>query len=155
MLYEVITNTMPAAKYFNYGAELMKRNPPHITDWSQVARLKRIGIVPGKSFDLDKAPPAVKAGLERAVVDGLKEMKEKLPTLARVVNGWQMNTNTMGVYGDYYLKRAIVAMVGLGAIPPEDAIYPLCQGDADGKPLDGANNVITSYSIHYTKLYDP
>jgi len=140
-------NTMPAAKYFNYGAELMKRNPPHITDWSQVARLKRIGIVPGKSFDLDKAPPAVKAGLERAVVDGLKEMKEKLPTLARVVNGWQMNTNTMGVYGDYYLKRAIVAMVGLGAIPPEDAIYPLCQGDADGKPLDGANK----YVLHFSK----
>ena len=27
-------NTMPAAKYFSYGAEIMKLNPPHITDWS-------------------------------------------------------------------------------------------------------------------------
>ncbi len=144
-------NTMPAAKYFGYGAELMKRNPPHITDWSQVARLRRIGIVPGKGFNLDKAPPAVKAGLERAILDGLKEMKEKLPTLAQVVNGWQMNTNTMGVYGDYYLKRAIVAMAGLGANQPEDAIYPLCLGDADGKPLDGANK----YVLHFTKAELP
>lgn len=143
----VQVNTMPAAKYFSYGVELMKRNPPHITDWSQVARLKRIGIVPGKSFDLDKAPPAVKAGLERAAVDGLKQMQEKLSTLGRVVNGWLMNTDTMGVYGDYYLKRAMVAMVGLGANQPEDAIYPLCVSDAAGKPLDGENK----YVLHFSK----
>ncbi|MBL1174918.1 DUF1254 domain-containing protein [Pantanalinema sp. GBBB05] len=143
----VQVNTMPAAQYFSYGAELLKLNPPHITDWSTIARLNRIGIVPGQSFDFDHASPAIKAGLEQAVVDGLKLMQEKLPTLARVVNGWQMNTDTMGVYGNYYLKRAIVAMVGLGANQPQDAIYPLCLADADGKPLAGANN----YVLHFTK----
>lgn len=143
----VQVNTMPAAKYFSYGAELMKVNPPHSTDWSQVARLKRIGIEPGKSFDFEGASPEVQAGLTRAASDGLKLMVEKLPTLARVVNGWQMNTDTMGVFGNFYLKRAIVAMVGLGANQPEDAIYPLCIADSDGKPLEGSNK----YILHFSK----
>ena len=138
-------NTMPAARFFSYGAELMKLSPPHVTDWSTVTRLKRIGIEPGKGFDLDKASPAVKAALERAAVDGLKVMKDKTPTMARVVNGWRMDTDTMGVYGNYYLKRAIVAMVGLGANQPQDAIYPVNIADAEAKPMDGANK----YVLHF------
>ncbi len=140
-------NNMPAARYFSYGAELMKLNPPHLTDWSTVARLKRIGIVPGKSFDFDNASRVVKAALARAVVDGLKLMNDKVPTVAQVVNGWQMNTHTMGVYGDYYLKRAIVALIGVGANQPEDAIYPLIIADADGKPVTGENK----YVLHFAK----
>ena len=45
-------------------------------------------------------------------------MAWKIPTIAGVANGWSMNTDTMGVYGNYYLKRAIVAQVGLGANLP-------------------------------------
>jgi hypothetical protein len=89
----------------------------------------------------------VQNALEQATTEGLKVMKEKLPTLARVVNGWQMNTDTMGVYGDYYLKRAIVALVGLGANQPADAIYPLNVTDADGRPVDGSNK----YVLHFSK----
>ena len=101
---------MPAASYFKYAAALMKTNPPHATDWSTVARLKRIGIEPGK-FDFGSLPPATQAGLNRATGDALKLMFSKSSSLARVANGWQMNTDTMGVYGDYYLKRAIIAMI--------------------------------------------
>jgi hypothetical protein len=68
-----------------------------------------------------------------------------VPDVARVVNGWQMNTDTMGVYGNFYLKRAIVAMAGLGANPPEDAVYPLNVADADGRPLTGDHD----YRLHF------
>ena len=53
-----------------------------------------------------------------------------------------MNTDTMGVYGNYYLKRAMIAQVGLGANLPEDAIYPLNLADDSG-----ANK----YTIHFDK----
>lgn len=143
----VQVNTMPAARYFALAAELMAIHPPHPTDWSTLARLKRVGIEPGKPFDLTKADPVVKAALERAPAAGLALIQQKAPTLARVVNGWQMNTDTMGVYGNYYLKRAVVAMVGLGANQPEDAVYPMNFADAEGKPMDGAN----AYVIHFAK----
>jgi hypothetical protein len=140
-------NAMSGAAYFKYAAELLKLHPPHVADWSIVARLKRIGIEPGKGLDFDKLAPAVRNALEKAPASGLKLMQWKAPTLARQANGWSMNTDTMGVYGDYYLKRAIVTMVGLGANPPEDAIYPMCVGDAEGKPLSGDNK----YVLHFSK----
>ena len=65
----------------------------------------------GKRFDLATADPTIQRALQHAPTAGLKAMKEKLPTLARVANGWQMNTDTMGVYGNYYLKRAIIALL--------------------------------------------
>ena len=51
----------------------------------------------------------------------------------------------MGVYGNFYLKRAIVSMIGLGANTPEDAIYPLQVVDANGQPATGA----TRYILHF------
>jgi hypothetical protein len=62
-----------------------------------------------------------------------------------------MNTDTMGVYGNYYLKRAMVAQLGLGANLPEDAIYPFNLGDEAGRPLDGASK----YTITFDKGVAP
>jgi hypothetical protein len=137
-------NGMPALEYFKYAAELMKQNPPHVTDWSIIARIKRIGLEPGKSFDSTKVSGDV---LAHGAAAGLKLMHDKSPTLARVINGWQMNTDTMGVYGNYYLKRAIVALAGLGANQPDDAIYPLNTSDADGNPVMAENK----YVLHFSK----
>ena len=144
---KIQVDTMPADKFFAYAAELLKLQPPHVTDQPIIAQLKRAGFEVGKSFDLDKADPAVKQAFERAPEDAQKLMAWKMPTLSRVANGWGMNTDTMGVYGNYYLKRALVAQLGLGANLPEDAIYPLNLVDSDGHPLDGAND----YSIHFDK----
>jgi hypothetical protein len=144
-------DTMPADRFFAYAAELLKVDPPHITDQPMIAQLKKIGIEPGKSFDLEKADPAIRNALTDAPHDAQQLMAWKFPTLARVENGWSMNTDTMGVYGNYYLKRALVAQVGLGANLPEDAIYPVNLADETGKPLDGANN----YILHFEKGNTP
>jgi hypothetical protein len=148
---KIQVDTMPAGKYFAYAAELLKLQPPHITDEPILAQMKRIGIEPGKSFDIEKVSPAVKKALESAPEAAQKLMEWKIPTLARVANHWSMNTDTMGVYGNYYLKRAIVAQIGLGANLPEDAIYPLNLSDDTGRPLDGSNK----YTLHFEKSATP
>src|SRR6202030_3154719 len=144
---KIQVDTMPAGSYFAYAAELLKLQPPHLTDEPIIARMKRIGIEPGKSFDIAKLDPAARKGIEGAPTAAQKLMDWKVPTLARVANHWSMNTDTMGVYGNYYLKRAIVSQLGLGANLPEDAIYPLNLGDETGRPLDGDNK----YTITFEK----
>ena len=144
---KIQVDTMPADKFFAYAAELLKIIPPHITDEPMIEQLKKIGIEAGKSFDLDKADAAIRNALTSAPEDAQHLMAWKLPTLARVVNGWSMNTDTMGVYGNYYLKRAIITQQGLGANLPQDAIYPINLADEFGRPLDGSNK----YTLHFEK----
>lgn len=140
-------NGMAAGAFFTYAAELLKTNPPHVTDWSQLERLKPIGIEPGKTFDFAQADDGLKRALDRARIDALNDMMAKAATLTPLVNGWQINRTAMGVYGDDYLKRAIIAQRGLGANQPEDAIYPLNLLDSDGKPLKGEN----AYILHFNR----
>src|SRR5579863_772367 len=144
---KIQVNRMEGKKYFTYAAELLKTVPPHVTDEPIIAQMGRIGIEPGKSLDFDSLDPAVKDALEQAPKAAQQPMAWKVPSLARVVNGWSMNTDTMGVYGNYYLKRALITQFGLGANLPEDAIYPLNLADDTGKPPDGAN----AYVLHFDK----
>jgi len=148
---KVQADTMPSGKFFAYAAELMKLQPPHVTDQPIVALMRRIGLEVGKSFDIDKVDPVIQKALRSAPEDGQKLMAWKVKTLACVVNNWSMNTDTMGVYGNYYLKRAIITQLGLGANLVEDAIYPLNLGDKNGKPLNGA----IKYVLHFDKGATP
>ncbi|RAI70720.1 hypothetical protein DOZ80_09575 [Pseudomonas fluorescens] len=148
---KIQVDSMSAANYFTYAADLLKVNPPHSTDQPMLAQIKRLGIEAGKPFDMDALDPQIQAALQSVPQDAQALMTWKVPTLAREVNGWSMNTDTMGVYGNYYLKRAIVTQMGLGANLPEDAIYPLNICDSNGEPLDGANK----YVLHFDKGETP
>lgn len=140
-------NKMSAATFFALASELFKIHQEHSSDWSIVSRLRRLGFERGKSFDISKLDARIVSALENAVQDALKILQAKVKTMGRPVNGWQMNTDSMGVYGNFYMKRAIVAMIGLGANQPEDAIYPLNFADADGEPLSAQHK----YLLHFQK----
>jgi len=136
-------NAMDAATYFDLALELLEVHPPHVTDSPTTMRMARVGLVPGAKFaDLD---PVVRDALADVPKAGVQTMSEAYPRIARVVDGWQMNVDTMGVYGNFYMKRAIVAMVGLGANSAEDAVYPVLMADADGDPVTGDHD----YVLHF------
>jgi hypothetical protein len=144
-------DSMAVGDFLKYAAEVLKSQPAHLTDQPIVAMMKRIGLEPGKPFDIDKLDPAVKQGLSTAQQDAQKLMQAKFSSLGRIVNNWTLNVDTMGVYGNYYLKRAIIAQRGLGANLPDDAVYPMNLGDSKGEPLNGANR----YTIHFDKGATP
>ena len=140
-----IVNGMAALDYFTYAAELLAVNPPHATDHDQLARIARLGIQPGKAVDANRFSADERAEIEEGKSDALTAILAAVPTLGTLVNGWTVITQTIGVYGNSYFQRAVVTLVGLGANPPEDAVYPVLNFDSTGDPLAGEN----AYLIHF------
>ena len=66
-------------------------------------------------------------------------MAWKVSSLARVVNGWLMNADTMGVYANYHLQRAIVTRSVLARTCRRMRSIRLTSETDTGKPLDSAN----------------
>ena len=52
---KIQVDTMIAAQFFGYAAEVLKLQPPHLTDQPILAQLAELGFEPGKSFDLARA----------------------------------------------------------------------------------------------------
>jgi hypothetical protein len=104
-----------------------------------------MGIVAGEPFKADNFSAQQRADIESGWNAALQDMMGALSKLATGINGWTMLADTMGVYGDAYFRRAVVAMVGLGANQPEDAVYPVLTADADGNPMTGDHD----YVIHF------
>ena len=136
---------LSAADYFKLMAQLLKTNPPARADAPMVAKLRRLGIVPGHEFDLSKAAPEVQRGLEGAPKAGVEKIMGHFKTAGKDINGWVFTTGT-GLYGTDYLQRALVTAIGLGANRPQDAIYPTSEKDAAGQPYDGANTYVMRFA---------
>ena len=140
-------NKLPAREYFEYAAQLMKLHPPHITDPDIVARMKRVGLEPGKEFQYDSLSPSAKAAIDQAAEEGLKMIKAHLPEIGTMENGWSVMRENAGVYGADYLQRATIALAGLGCNKPIDAVYPLAIVDSRGKEPTGDQQ----YVMHFDK----
>ncbi|MFO1394115.1 MAG: DUF1254 domain-containing protein [Steroidobacteraceae bacterium] len=148
-------NALDGAAYFKLFAELLKANPPSAEDAPMVAKLAKLGIVPGQSFDAAKLDPAVAKGIGEAPKPAqdkiMRHMKEGLLTKdMRLENGWLFTTRT-GLYGTNYIQRALITAIGLGANRPQDAVYPTSEGPDLVKKYDGKNK----YVMHFEKGKEP
>ena len=120
-------------------AALLKDNPPAAADAPMVAKLAKHRHRPGPGLRRRPSSTPASPRAWRACPGPRRSGSWATSrTRARVVNGWMFSTK-IGVYGTDYLQRAFITAVGLGANRPQDAVYPISEVDADGKPYDGAN----------------
>ncbi len=141
---------MDAGTYFKLVAALMKDNPPAKEDAPIVAKMAKIGLVPGEDFDISKLDPAVARALEASPKAGIQTIIAEFKVGPTKVNGWEILLKT-GIYGTDYANRALVTAIGLGANRPQDAIYPTSIMDADGRPYSGTD----TYVMHFDKGQAP
>jgi hypothetical protein len=140
-----LVNEMSAVDFFALACEAMQVHPPHPTDFSINARIANLGIVAGEGFDADRLAATAPSDVEAGATAAREAIAANIAHLGTRANGWTVATEAIGVYGNSYLKRATIAFGGLGANPPEDAVYPLLLTDGDGDPITGDQD----YVIHF------
>lgn len=131
--------------YFTWAGQLMKDNPPPLADSALFNQFAAIGLSVRNGFDLERLPPAVKAGLERGYSAGKQIIKaEALKTGAVEKNGWAYNLNA-GKWGQDFTLRAGIAYRSIGQNTPEEAIYLNTRKDANAAPLNGGKRYTLTF----------
>lgn len=143
-------NKLDIGAYFKLLADLMKDNPPSKDDAPMVENLAKIGIVPGKDFDISKLDPGIARSLAKAPAVAQEKIMAHFKDAGTLENGWTFSTKA-GVYGTDYLQRALITAIGLGANRPQDAVYPTSTVDAAGQRYGGAKK----YVVHFDKGLTP
>lgn len=132
--------------YFNLMAKLMGgAAPPATEDAPIVASMAKLGIVPGKPFEMSKLEPAVQAALQDIPQLALKKIEANKDAVGEKVDGWVI-AKGLGTYGpSTYMKRAVVAAFGWPANQERDAVYPYTEIDSTGQKLTGANKYTVTF----------
>jgi hypothetical protein len=140
-------NALDIDSYFDSLAKLLKTNPPTAQDAPIVARMARIGLVPGQDFDAAKLGfldrEAIRIVPKLALLEMLHHLKQQKTT-----NGWLYFTAGVGTFGTDYLLRGMANALGPGWNRPQDAVYPLSQKDANGDAYNGAEH---TYVMRFEK----
>ncbi|MGO9600795.1 MAG: DUF1254 domain-containing protein, partial [Isosphaeraceae bacterium] len=148
-------------QFFTLLAKLLRQNPPLKQDTTIVKELAELGIGPADHFNWNRLSRAQKAAITNAVAS---RTSTGLPTrvandiahnvgVSQVSNGWteRLNPTEIGAYSTHYDARAVIAIGGIGANLPQDAIYPSTSVDSNGVALNSG----TDYLLHFDKSQLP
>lgn len=128
-------------EFFNRLMQLMVSHPASKEDAPLIERLAQLEIKPGQAVHLSWSN-ALSFSLGRWIAN--QRVLRALNTKAQD-GSWSYPPLNLGRYGTDYNTRAAVAMVGLGANLPEDAVYPNTALDHQGQALNGKHR----YRLHF------
>lgn len=140
---------MTAGQFFTRVALLLPANPPTKDDAPMLAKLKQLGIEPGKPFEMTKFDAATAKQVEdgvKAALDAVAQASKGLAG-ADIRNGWRID-RALGRWGTDYGRRAVAAFNGIGVNAPEDAIFMSTYLDGGGRKLEGSNRYVLRFEAN-------
>jgi hypothetical protein len=94
---------------------------------------------PGRNFDRRAFSEPERRAIQAGIEQGRGDIRAAGGRYGRTVDGWTYGERHLGNFGADYLYRAYVALTGLAALEPTEAVYLACNTDSNGRPLSGAN----------------
>ncbi|MDR1865319.1 MAG: DUF1254 domain-containing protein [Bacteroidales bacterium] len=141
-----IVQNLSVEDFFNYFNALLTDNPPAAADSAVIERIAAIGVGAGKRFSLSAFDRETQEALTRVPSEVYQEFAQPLEKGFFGKTTHDPAAKTGDFKTDYHL-RALVAYVGLGALPPEEAVYYSYYTDKEQEPLHGKHK----YRIHFEK----
>lgn len=124
--------------------ELLGRNPPPEGERAQWGRWAEVGLRPGVSDAWEQLGDDARAAWTRRAGPAHDRLRLASASGRREMQGWFASAVDMGDFGRNYALRASVALGGLGALPPVEAMYFVRFHDDGRQPLDGRHR----YRLH-------
>jgi hypothetical protein len=135
-------------RFFDALGTALERNPPPARDRPLLRKLAMIGVGPGLHPSSEHLTGPVLAGLAAAARNGASDvaaLRTAIATKSVVAHhGWFVPPMINGAYGTNYAYRAVVALNGLAANRPAEALYIIGVASPNGL-LTGAHR----YVIHF------
>ncbi len=125
------------AGFLAVANEMLGRNPVPAHERDLLAGWAPLGVRPGDTAVWARLHPTVREAWTSRI-DALHEpLREGFARGSRTVGGWQYPPDCLGNYGTRYDVRAAVALGGLAALEPVEALYLGMSRDAEGRALSG------------------
>jgi hypothetical protein len=121
--------------------EALERNRPAPGEEELLSAWSRIGIRPGARNAWQELNPTVRALWKDRIEVGIKNLQQAGMRGRREIAGWITAGPEIGNFGSNYALRASVALGGLGALEPAEAMYFVRFHDDQGRLLDGGNGL--------------
>ncbi|WP_026158817.1 DUF1254 domain-containing protein [Rhizobium leguminosarum] len=128
--------------FFEYLDVALQFVPETSRDKEIRAKLARIGIGPGKTFEFKDLPLEHKAEMLIGMKQGDGKVDKWLTSGNKNINGWNVGAffGDEAFYDGDWLMRAGAAKAGLYANDAVEAMYPYTRTDSTGEPLDGSKH---------------
>ena len=130
---------------FEVGMRAMGESPLRERDQAVLEELAPLKLRPKRKYDARAFSEAQRQAILAGIADGEAEIRAAGKRYGRTVDGWSYGEKHLGNFGDDYLYRAVVALGGLAALEPAEAVYMTCNADGEGRPLSGANRYLLSF----------
>ena len=140
-----ITADMVKTNFFQYLDFALQFAPAGPEEKAIRAKLARIGIGAGKTFNFEALDLEHKLEVGLGMKAGEKKVDERAATLGKPINGWRVGAafGDRAYFNGDWLLRAAAAKAGIYGNNAEEAMYPMTKTTSDGEPLDGSQH-------HYT-----
>jgi hypothetical protein len=136
--------------FFEYLEFALQFAPPGPEEGDIRAKLARIGVGPGKTFDFKDLSLEHKSAVAMGMKEGEAKIDQYLSTGEKVINGWKIGSyfGNRDFFHSNWLLRAAGAKVGIYGNDAVEATYPLTKTLANGEELDGSKH---NYTLTFAK----